>query len=97
MSYLFEDFDTAMYNARCIAREATLKEATIKFIRYFVGLGDTPEIAQEKVSKISSETALYLYPYVLGNVHDLLNAINNSSLEFMDEAAKQELTGYLTV
>jgi len=97
MPYLFEDFDTAMYNARCTSRDATLKEATMKFIQYFVNLGDDLPTAQSKVSQVSAETASYLYPYVLGNVHSLLNAINDSSLEFMDEAAKQELIGYLTV
>jgi GH25 family lysozyme M1 (1,4-beta-N-acetylmuramidase) len=97
MPYLFEDFDTAMYNARCTARDATLKEATMKFINYFVNSGDSPELAQSKVSQVSAETAPYLYAYVLGNVHSLVNAINDSSLEFMDEAAKNELISYLTV
>jgi hypothetical protein len=97
MNYLFEDFDTALYNGRCVSRDATLKVATMKFIQYFVNSGDDQTTAKTKVSQISEETAQYLYPYVLGNVHSLVNAINNSSLEFMDEAAKNELISYLTV
>ena len=84
--------DIPAYADRCSKRQDVLIEATMNFVKYFVDLGDDQGTAETKVSELSTEVASYLYAYVLGNKQPLLNGINNSSLPFMDAAAKQKLT-----
>lgn len=96
MSYFIEDQVTNAYNARCIGRQTQLMQATMDFIEYFVNLGDDRATAESKVTQLSTETATYLYAYVLGNKQPLIDEINASSLPFMDAAAKQELVSHLT-
>ncbi len=62
-----------------------------------MGLGDTQEEADNKVKQISDEVAVHLYPYVLGRTQPLIDAVNASTLTFMDQAAKNHLTTLLSV
>lgn len=96
MPYIIEDFTANSYSLRCTRREATLMEATMNFVQYFMDLGDDKGTADAKVAEVSTEVAAYLYAYVLGNKGPLINGINNSSLPFMDQAAKDYLTTQLT-
>jgi len=89
--------NVADYISRNNFREVKLCIATMSQIQYFVDNGDDRATAKSKVSQISSEVALWIYPYVLGNMSPLLNAINNSKLEFMDANAKTFLINNLTV
>lgn len=79
------------YESRCSIRNKRLYNATMDFVKYFIDLGDDKPTAEAKVSELSTEVAAYLYAYVLGNKTPLVNGINNSSLPFMDAAAKQKL------
>lgn len=87
---------TTSYQERNALRERTLAEATQAFIIYFIGLGDTLQQAQIKVSQLSTEVSVHLYPYTLGNTQPLKTAIQASALEYMDQAAKDKLIGDLT-
>ena len=93
---LIADKTTVAYLSRCNNREMTLMSATMGFVAYFMGLGDDLTTAQGKVSQVSTKVSLHLYPYRLGNTQPLIDAINASTLEFMDAAAKAKLTGDLT-
>lgn len=84
------------YISRCYNREFTLNSATMNFIDYFINLGDDKNTAETKVTDLSTEVAAYLYAYVLGNKIPLINAINNSTLPFMDVDAKTFLINELT-
>ena len=97
MPLLIEDFTTAEYNGRCVKREVALMRGTMNFVQYFIDLGDDKSTAEAKVSELSTEVAIYLYAYVLGNKTPLLDSINISSLPFMDAAAKAKLIGDLTL
>jgi len=88
---------TPSYKLRTEAREKTLLDATMNFVGYFMGLGDDKATAESKVSQISTEVASLLYVYTLGNTQPLIDAINASSLPFMDAAAKAKLVGDLTI
>ena len=83
------------YNDRNSVRQNQLNQATMNFVEYFVGLGDTLEVAEGKVSELSSEVASYVYIYILGNM-ELIAQINASSLVFMDAPAKAFLIDALT-
>lgn len=96
MPYIIEDPTTNAYYSRCIARQTQLMEATMKFVEYFEALGDDKPTAEQKVSEVSTEVAVYLYAYVLGNKTPLLNMINASVLPFMDQAAKTYLIEQLS-
>jgi hypothetical protein len=85
------------YSKRCDEREVTLMNATMNFVGYFMGLGDSKIDAETKVAELSTEVAAFLYSYRLGNTQPLINSINNSSLVFMDAAAKIKITGDLTI
>lgn len=87
---------TAGYFNRSEKREIKLMTATMNLVAYFMGLGDTQENAEIKVSTISTEVAAYLYVYKLGNKQPLFDAINLSVLPFMDATAKTKLIGDLT-
>jgi hypothetical protein len=77
-------------------REFTLGKATMDFVGYFMGLGDDQATAEQKVTDLSTEVAALLYVYTLGNAQPLIDAINASTLPFMDAAAKAYLVGQLT-
>jgi hypothetical protein len=77
-------------------REFTLGKATMDFIGYFMGLGDTQEVAEANVTALSTEVAALLYVYTLGNTQPLIDGINASALPFMDAAAKAFLISQLT-
>jgi hypothetical protein len=70
-------------------------EATMNFVLYFTELGDSKEIAESKVTQLSTECSSYLYAFVLGNTNALIDCINSSSLLFMDDLAKQKITSDL--
>jgi len=79
---------TETYHERNLARQMKLEEATTEFINYFIEMGDDLPTAQDKVAQVSSESAVWLYPYILGNTQPLIDSINASTLVFMDENAK---------
>ena len=87
---------TEAYKSRTEQRELTLMTATMSFVGYFMGLGDDQVIAEDKVSQVSTEIAALLYVYTLGNKQPLLDAINVSTLPFMDAPAKAFLIAGLT-
>jgi hypothetical protein len=91
-----EDEHIESYIQRNKIRETKLFQATIDFVGYFVDLGDDLLTAQNKVSQLSGEVSQYIYVYVLGNTKPLIDAINDSTLPFMDEAAKLKLVGDLS-
>ena len=91
-----QDRITAEYYKRSSFREVTLMKATMEFVLYFISLGDSKEVADDKVSQISTEVAALLYVYTLGNVQPLFNGINASTLPFMTAEAKAKLIGDLT-
>lgn len=84
------------YSMRCGSRENILIQATMNFVQYFIALGDDKPTAESKVSGLSTEVAAYLYAYVLGNKQPLLDSINNSTLPYMDSAAKEYLITQLS-
>ena len=85
------------YEERNQMRQKTLDEATISFIKYWVELGDDLPTAQSKTAQLSTEVALYLFPFTLGNTAPLLSAIQASELVFMTQEAKDKLTTDLTI
>lgn len=84
------------YISRTKQREFILMTATIKLVNYFISLGDSQIVAEEKVTTLSTEISPYLYVYTLGNNNPLFNAINASTLNFMNEAAKVKIINDLT-
>jgi hypothetical protein len=88
---------TADYMSRTDRRQQVLMTATMNFVAYFMGLGDDQVTAEGKVSQVSTDVASLLYVYTLGNTQPLLDAINASTLPFMDAAAKAQLVGDLTI
>ena len=95
--YTTEEREYAAYDGRCEKRQKTLYIATMNFVKYFMELGDTQTTAESKVSQVSTESASYLYAYVLGNKDPLIASINNSTLSFMDDEAKSKLIGDLSI
>jgi hypothetical protein len=87
---------TPSYADRNAARTATLNDATMNFVGYFMGLGDDQATAEGKVGQLSTEVAQYIFVYTLGNTQSLIDGINASGLTFMDAAAKAEIIGNLT-
>jgi hypothetical protein len=96
MIYPIDRQDIPAYADRCSKRQDKLITATMNFVQYFMDLGDDKITAEIKVSQVSTETAAYLYAYVLGNKIPLLDTINASTLEFMDTAAKEYLIEQLS-
>jgi hypothetical protein len=84
------------YTERNKKRERTLEEATMNFVKYFMSLGDDIDTANAKVAEVSTECAVYLFPFILGNTQPLIDALNASTLPQMDQAAKDAITDYLT-
>jgi hypothetical protein len=84
------------YALRCDNRQKTIFMSSMESVVYFMGLGDDKPTAENKVSQLSTEVAPLLYAYVLGNEQPLRDAINASTLPFMDAAAKAAIVGYLT-
>lgn len=78
-------------------RQNTLDAATMEFVAYFIGLGDDQITAESKVRQLSTETAAFVYVYIMGNTQALIDAVNASALPFMDQAAKDFLIGKLTI
>jgi hypothetical protein len=93
---IIEDKAYVFYMSRVRQREFTLGKATMDFVAYFMGLGDTQEVAEGKVSELFTEVAALLYVYTLGNTQPLIDGINASALPFMDATAKAFLVGELT-
>ena len=96
MENIFDNRIYAEYNGRCNARDAKIITSTMNFIQYFIDNGDDKATAENKVSQLSDEVALWIYPYVLGNTQPLIDAINKSTLEFMDASAKAFLINNLS-
>lgn len=94
--YTTDEREYAAYDERCELRKKTLYVATMNFVNYFVSLGDDLSTAQSKVAQVSTEVNPTIFGYVLGNVQPLIDAINASTLPFMDAAAKAKLTGDLS-
>jgi len=86
---------TTTYEQRNAIRQLKMNDATVSFIEYFISLGDDLPTAENKVSQVSTETSLHLFPYVLGNTQPLLDAIQESTLPFMDQNAKDALISQL--
>lgn len=84
------------YSARNVGRQAKLEDATMYFMQYFLDLGDDLDTARQKVSEVSTEVAAWLFPYVLGNTQPLIDALNNSTLPYMDADAKANIIGNLS-
>lgn len=95
--YSTSEREYAAYDERCEQRKKTLYIATMNFVDYFMSLGDDKPTAQSKVAQVSTEVNSTLYGYVLGNTQPLIDAINASTLPYMDAAAKAKLTGDLTL
>jgi hypothetical protein len=87
----------ANYYNRTDKREETLMSATMNMIAYFMGTGDSQVNAETKVSQLSTEVAPLLYVFTLGNVQPLKDAINASTLPFMNQAAKDYIIAQLSV
>jgi len=87
---------TQTYHERNLERQTQMETATTNFISFFVESGDDLATAQQKVSDVSTESANWLFPYVLGNKQPLIDSINNSTLIFMDETAKLFLINELS-
>ena len=85
-----------LYMNRVRNREFTLGKATMNMVAYFMGLGDDQATAEDKVGQISDDVAQHLYQYALGRTQPLIDGVNNSTLPFMDAAAKAQLVGDLT-
>jgi hypothetical protein len=88
---------TPSYKTRNEQRTQTLNNATMNFVAYFMGLGDDQATAESKVGQVSDEVAVHLFPYTLGRTQPLLDAIQASTLPFMDQAAKDKLIGDLSL
>lgn len=95
--YTTEERDFAAYDERCEQRKKTLYSATMKFVAYFMSLGDDQNTAETKVAQVSTDVNATLYGYVLGNTQPLLDAIQSSTLPHMDQAAKDKIIGDLTI
>lgn len=86
----------ANYDARNEKRELTLITGTMNFVGYFMNLGDDQQTANDKVGQLSDEVASFLYAYRLGRTQTLIDAINASTLPFMDADAKAFIVNQLT-
>jgi len=95
MIYPLDRQDIPAYANRCAVRQNVLIEATMNFILYFIELGDSKQIAELKVTQLSTECSPYLYAFVLGNTNVLIDCINSSNLSFMNTSAKQKITSDL--
>lgn len=84
------------YTERNAKRSRTLEEATMEFVKFFMGKGDDLATAQGKVAQVSTEVAAFLYPFILGNTQPLIDGIQASTLPHMDQEAKDKLIGDLT-
>jgi len=87
---------TITYQERNMMRQNRLDESTMAFVAYFMGLGDDQIIAEGKITELSTECAAFIFAYVMGNISALINAINSSSLPFMDQAAKDFIINQLS-
>jgi hypothetical protein len=87
---------TQTYHERNLQRQQELETATTNLIKFFVDSGDDLLTAKQKVSDVSSGSAQWLFPYVLGNKQPLIQSINDSTLPFMDSTAKTFLINELS-
>lgn len=84
------------YGNRNKDRQATIEEATISMVAYFMGLGDTKEDADSKITQISREVKGEIFGYILGDVQQLKDHLQQiSTLAFFDQDAKDTLIGML--
>lgn len=97
------DDSTNDYKIRSLHnRFGTLAKATMRFVKYFMDLGDDLETAQGKVDQLSFELFTgdsYVYGYIMGSKlcrDELFVKINASALPFMDDTAKAYLITELT-
>lgn len=94
---LTNDKAYSAYQLRTAAREKQIFVATMEFVAYFMSLGDDQATAENKVEQVSDEVASLLYAYTLGRTQPLIDAINASTLSFMDAPAKAKVIGDLTI
>lgn len=94
---LTNDKAYSAYQLRTAAREKQIFVATMEFVAYFMSLGDDQATAEDKVTQLSTEAASLLYVYTLGNTQPLIDAINASTLPFMDSTAKTFIIDKLTI
>jgi len=87
--------ETKAYVGRSEGRNELIHKGTLQFVGYFMSLGDIQEDAEAKVTEVSTEVSQHLFVYILGNKTPLINAINASSLTYMDAAAKAYLISTL--
>jgi hypothetical protein len=76
------------YNQRNVARQQKLEEATQSFLQYLIDEGSTEIIAKRQINSLSNELSSYLFIYILGNKQPLINGVESSRQEFMDDGAK---------
>jgi hypothetical protein len=88
---------TITYQERIDARTLTMHNAIGSMIEYFMSLGVDQPTAENQMGELSIEVSITIYPYILGYTQPLLDAIQNSTLPFMDQSAKDELIQFLTV
>lgn len=97
--YTKDEIVVAEYAKRNEAREDTLITATMDMVGYFMGLGDDQPTAEGKVKQLSDDIRIAdagaKFDYVLGNTQPLKDAIQASTLPFMDQAAKDFLIAKL--
>jgi hypothetical protein len=83
-----------IYSERNLQRQTLMENATMALVAHFMGLGDDKTTADDKVTQLSTEVAVWIYPYVLGNMK-LIEEVNASQLSFMDAAAKAVIVDIL--
>jgi len=79
---------TTTYNQRNLSRQQQLEEATQSFLEYLIDEGSSEIIAKRQINSLSNELSSYLFIYILGNKQPLINGVESSRQEFMDEGAK---------
>ena len=83
-----------------INRFGTFAKSTMNLVGYFMALGDAQEAATIKMQQLSAEISTTnggcKFDYVLGDLQPLFDAINASTLPFMDAAAKAYVIGELS-
>lgn len=88
---------TITYQERIEARTIVMHNAVGAMVAYFMGTGVDQPTAEDQIGQVSIEVSIFIYPYILGYTQPLLDAINASTLPFMDQPAKDALISYLTI
>jgi len=88
----------AGYHKRSRMRKKQLIKGTLNLVGYFMLAQSLDETtAKNQMNQLSYECRDLLFLYELGNTQPLINAVNASSLPFMDAAAKAAAEAQLTI